>query len=102
MLKNPDVDLPADLLHALEGVCVPTATHHLVQRGFHNTFLIGRQNHKILRLLWCILFSLKVKFLKILSRQDGQIFCLTLGNMSSCLHVDRRNSFIKRTLGNLP
>ena len=41
MLKNPDVDLSADLLRALEEVCVPTATHHLVRRGFHNTFLIG-------------------------------------------------------------
>jgi regulator of RNase E activity RraA len=41
MLKNPDVDLSPDLLAALKQVCVPTATHHLFRRGFHNTFAIG-------------------------------------------------------------
>ena len=47
MLKNPDVDLSADLLQALAQVCVPTATHHLVQRGYHNTFAIGITPHAL-------------------------------------------------------
>jgi regulator of RNase E activity RraA len=47
MLTNPDVDLSAGLLQALKEVCVPTATHHLVRRGFHNTFLIGIAPHAL-------------------------------------------------------
>jgi regulator of RNase E activity RraA len=47
VLKNPDIDLSADLLQALKQVCVPTATHHLVRRGFHNTFTIGITPHAL-------------------------------------------------------
>jgi regulator of RNase E activity RraA len=47
LLKNPDVDLPAELLEALKRVCVPTATHHLVRRGYHNTFAIGVVPHAL-------------------------------------------------------
>jgi regulator of RNase E activity RraA len=34
-------------LAALEQVCVPTATHHLVRRGFRNTFAIGVTPHAL-------------------------------------------------------
>lgn len=47
MLKNPDIDLSPHLLEALKRVCVPTATHHLVRRGFHNTFAIGVVPHAL-------------------------------------------------------
>ena len=47
MLKNPDIDLSADLLQALTQVCVPTATHHLVRRGFHNSFATGITPHAL-------------------------------------------------------
>jgi regulator of RNase E activity RraA len=47
LLKNPDIDLSPDLLEALQRVCVPTATHHLVRRGFHNTFAIGVVPHAL-------------------------------------------------------
>lgn len=41
MIKNPDIDLSPDLLEALKGVSVPTATQTLLGRGFHNTYPIG-------------------------------------------------------------
>ena len=42
-MQNPDVDLPQDRLDALKGVGVPTATHRLMDVGFHNTYPIGLQ-----------------------------------------------------------
>ena len=41
MIVNPDIEIAPDLLEALKGVGVPTATQHLVSRGFHNTYPIG-------------------------------------------------------------
>ena len=41
MIKNPDIDLSSDLLEALKGVSVPTATQTLLGRVFHNTYPIG-------------------------------------------------------------
>ena len=43
MQKNPEIDLSNDLLEALKRVSVPTATQHLMGRGFHNTYAIGVQ-----------------------------------------------------------
>ncbi len=43
MLKNPDIDISDDLIEALKGVSVPTATASLMTRGFHNTYPIGIQ-----------------------------------------------------------
>ena len=41
MIKNPDIDLPVDLLEDLARVSVPTVTHYLFRRGFRTTFPIG-------------------------------------------------------------
>ena len=41
MIKNPNIALSDEILEALSGVSVPTATQHLLGRGFHNTYLMG-------------------------------------------------------------
>ena len=43
MIRNPDIDLSSEILEELKGVSVPTATQHLLGRGFHNTYCIDIQ-----------------------------------------------------------
>ena len=42
-MKNPDVEISDDLLEALKGVSVPTATQYLFSHGFANVYPIGIQ-----------------------------------------------------------
>ncbi len=41
MLRNPDTSIPPQLLEGLKLVSTPTATAHLMGRGFNHTYLIG-------------------------------------------------------------
>lgn len=40
-MKNPDVEISDELLEALKGVSVPTATQYLFSHGFDNVYPIG-------------------------------------------------------------
>jgi regulator of RNase E activity RraA len=41
MFKNPEIAIAPQVLEGLKLVGTPTATQHLLGRGFHNTYLIG-------------------------------------------------------------